>query len=70
MITGEVFRGDMSFKLAKKVLCEGVKYFECTYSLANEFNEIAGTWMCRNKSLNQVYVTCDILNIVLLVTYS
>jgi len=56
MIMGNVLRGDMSFKLAKKVLIEGQQFFECTYTSSNEFNEILGTWMCRNKSLNQVNI--------------
>jgi hypothetical protein len=54
MGTGDVLRGDMSFKITKKVYCEGSKYFECAYTVMNEFNEVLGTWFCINKSLKQV----------------
>ena len=54
MVTGEVLSGDMSFKVAKRILSNDGKFFECTYTLMNEHNEILGFWFCRSKSILQV----------------
>ena len=50
-VTGRILKGDMSFKLAKKIRCARTGQYTCVFSLMNEFGEILGYWFCRSKSL-------------------
>lgn len=54
MVTGDTLRGDMTFKLAKKCFADGYRPYESVFTVMNEYNEVAGTWACRTKSLDQV----------------
>ena len=54
MILGDYLRGDNSFKLAKKIMVDGVRPFLCVYTVMNEYNEVCGSWCCRTSSLDQV----------------
>jgi hypothetical protein len=56
MITGDVLKGDYTFKLAKKVQCEGGTPFDAVYSVMNEYNEVLGSWFLRGKEQNLVRV--------------
>ena len=56
MILGDYLRGDNSFKLAKKIMADGVRPFLCVYTVMNEYNEVCGSWCCRTSSLEQVII--------------
>eukprot|EP00951_Prasinocladus_malaysianus_P016895 scaffold132287_cov33-Prasinocladus_malaysianus.AAC.3 len=51
MITGQILKGDMSFKLAKKIRADRTGQYTCVFSLMNEYGEILGYWFCRTKSI-------------------
>ncbi len=54
MINGKVMKGDMSFKLAKKVTCDRGRQFEAVYTLMNEFGQVLGFQFVRNTSFEQI----------------
>ena len=54
MITGAILKGDMSFKMAKKIWADGRGQFESIYTLMNEYGQVLGYWFCRNKSVQQL----------------
>ena len=54
MITGTILKGDMSFKMAKKIWADGGGQFESIYTLMNEYGQVLGYWFCRNKSVQQL----------------
>ena len=58
-VTGRILKGDMSFKLAKKIRCARTGQYTCVFSLMNEFGEILGYWFCRSKSLSGIRVELE-----------
>jgi len=48
MITGSILKGDMSFKMAKKIMADGGGQFDCIYTLMNEYGQILGYWFGEN----------------------
>jgi hypothetical protein len=49
MITGDVLKGDHTFKMAGKVHADGGRPYEAVYTLMNEFNQVLGSWLLRSK---------------------
>ena len=54
MVMGQYYRGDMTFKHAKKCMVDGERPFESEFAVMNEFGQIVGSYACRSKSLEQV----------------
>ena len=54
MVTGTILKGDMSFKLAKKIRCDRTGQYVCVFSIMNEHGEVLAYFFCRSKSLRDL----------------
>jgi hypothetical protein len=52
LITGQRLKSDFSFKMVNKVYVDGLKPYESTLTIMNEYNQIVGQWHCQSKSMH------------------
>lgn len=52
LITGQRLKSDFSFKVVRKVYVNGVRPYECTLTIMNEYNQVVGQWHCLSKSMH------------------